>query len=104
MTLAKPYKELRDKIRSDPARAARVDAIRHAMEDALALAEIRNLRELTQEDIANAIGVSQANVSRVERENDLYLSTLQRYVEALGGRLEVAAVFDDERVAIAVGG
>jgi len=43
------------------------------------------------------------NVSRLEGRSDVYLSTLRSYVEALGGHLEIAAVFPDERVAIAVG-
>lgn len=100
--MAKPYKQLRDKVRSDPARAARVDAHRQAMEDALALAEIREHRELTQTDIARVLSTSQANVSRIERQRDLYLSTLSQYITALGGTLKVSAVFDDEEVEIGV--
>ncbi|MGH3430908.1 MAG: helix-turn-helix domain-containing protein [Mycobacteriales bacterium] len=100
--MAKPYKQLRDKVRSDPARAARVDAHRQAMEDGLTLAEIREQRELTQTDIAGVLSTSQANISRIERQRDLYLSTLAQYVEALGGTLKVSAVFDDEEVEIAV--
>jgi hypothetical protein len=47
--------------------------------------------------------VSRANVARIGRERDVYLSTLARYVEALGGQLEVAAVFGDEKVPIGLG-
>ena len=100
--MAKPYKQLRDKVRSDPARAARVGARRQAMEDALALAQIREHRELTQTDIARVLSTSQANVSRIERQRDLYLSTLSQYITALGGTLKVSAVFDDEEVEIGV--
>jgi DNA-binding XRE family transcriptional regulator len=98
--MAKPYKNLRDKVRSTPERAARVAAQRQAMEDALALAEIRARRELTQQDIARVLETSQANVSRIERQDDLYLSTLAHYVQALGGTLKVSAVFADEEVEI----
>ena len=101
--MTKPFAQLRDTVRSDPTRAARVDAYRQAMEDALALAEIREHRELTQSDIAEVLETSQANVSRIERQQDLYLSTLSRYVAALGGTLKVSAVFDDEEVEIGVG-
>jgi DNA-binding transcriptional regulator YiaG len=73
--MAKTYKQLRDKARSDPTRAARVTTQRQAMDDALALAEIREQRELTQTDIARVLSTSQANVSRIERQRDLYLST-----------------------------
>jgi transcriptional regulator with XRE-family HTH domain len=73
------------------------------MEDALALAEIRTRRELTQADIALVLKTSQANVSRIERQDDLYLSTLAHYVQALGGQLKIAAVFADEEVEIGAG-
>jgi DNA-binding XRE family transcriptional regulator len=101
--MAKPYKQLRDRIRSDETRAARVAAHRQAMEDALALAAIREKRELTQTDLARVLETSQANVSRIERERDMYLSTLAQYVAALGGTLKVSAVFSDEEVEIGVG-
>src|SRR5579862_6023862 len=100
--MAKSYNQLRDNVRSDPARSARVDAHRQAMADALALAEIREQRQLTQIDIARVLSTSQANVSRIERQHDLYLSTLAHYVAALGGTLKVSAVFDDEEVEIGV--
>lgn len=101
--MAKAYKDLRDKVRSNPERAARVKTRRQAMEDALALAEIREKRELTQTDIAQVLKMSQANVSRIERQQNLYLSTLAEYVEALGGELKISAVFADEEVEIGVG-
>jgi transcriptional regulator with XRE-family HTH domain len=100
--MAKPYKQLRDKVRSDPTRATHIAARPQAMEDALALAEIREQRELTQTDIARVLSTSQANVSRIERQRDLYLSTLAQYVAALGGTLRVSAVFDDQEVEIGV--
>lgn len=53
--------------------------------------------------LAEQLSISQGNVSRLEARSDVYLSTLRSYVEALGGHLEIAAVFGDERVAVAVG-
>ncbi|HEY3542411.1 MAG TPA: hypothetical protein VGK79_07700 [Gaiellaceae bacterium] len=41
-------------------------------------------------------------MSQLESQSDLYLSTLKRYIESLGGELEVAAVFDGERIEIGV--
>lgn len=52
----------------------------------------------SQVEVAAELGVTQANVSRIERANDLQLSTLDKYVRALGGRLELRVVFDDEEV------
>jgi DNA-binding XRE family transcriptional regulator len=75
-------------------------AYRSAIGDALALAEIRARRGLTQVDVARVLQTSQASVSKIERRDDLYLSTLRGFVEALGGRLELAAVFPEGRVGI----
>ncbi len=65
------------------------------MEDSLALAELRQSQGLTQREVAETLGVSQANISRIEHEEDVYLSTLRSYAEALGGRLEVNVVFPE---------
>jgi transcriptional regulator with XRE-family HTH domain len=76
-------------------------ALRDAVSDALALAEIREHRGLTQVDVARVMQTSQASVSKLERREDLYLSTLRGFVEALGGQLELSAVFPEGRIAIA---
>jgi DNA-binding XRE family transcriptional regulator len=57
------------------------------------LAELRRARSYTQTQLAKVLGVSQAQVSRIENQADLYLSTLASYVAALGGELELRAVF-----------
>lgn len=64
----------------------------------VALAELREARGMSQAGVADELGTSRPNVSRIESEVDVRLSTLERYVEALGGRLEIHAVFDDEAV------
>ena len=58
----------------------------------------RRRRGIHQTVLADALDVSQPNVSRIEAQDDVYLSTLARYVAALGGDLEVRAVFGDESV------
>jgi hypothetical protein len=50
--------------------------------------------------MAEILGVTQVNTSRIEHEEDLHLSTLRSYVAALGGELEVNAVFPDGKVAL----
>ena len=102
MSGRRSFKELKAPIEADPFRRARVDERKHAMRDVLALAGLRASREVTQEGLADALGVSQPNISRIEHQNDAYLSTLRSYVEALGGRLEVRAVFDDQTVELDV--
>jgi predicted transcriptional regulator len=66
----------------------------------LALADLRRQRGLRQEDVADRLGVHQSNISRLEQSDDPFISTLERYVKALGGRLELRAVFDDEAVVL----
>lgn len=75
---------------------------RRALRDALGLAAIRSNRQMTQVQLAARLGKSQGNISELERRTDVYLSSLRDYVEALGGELEVNAVFAGERHAIAV--
>ncbi|HSP77619.1 MAG TPA: helix-turn-helix domain-containing protein [Myxococcaceae bacterium] len=64
----------------------------------LTMAELRRLRGLTQVEVATAAGMDQSELSKAERRADHRLSTLRRYVEALGGELEVVARFGSERV------
>jgi transcriptional regulator with XRE-family HTH domain len=72
---------------------ARVDAIKRAVELEIALHELRERCGVTQEELASRIDTSRPNVSRIERGDDIRLSTLQRYVAALGGELEIVARF-----------
>ena len=82
----------------DPIRQARVESLKSAMRHASVLAELRVHRGITQHELASRLGTAQSGVSRIERRDDLFLSTLSEYVEALGGHLEIAAIFDDERI------
>jgi DNA-binding XRE family transcriptional regulator len=75
-----------------------VDDIKRAMQLEIALAELREMRGVTQASVAEELSTSRPNVGRIEKELDIRLSTLERYVEALDGRLEIHAVFDDEDV------
>jgi transcriptional regulator with XRE-family HTH domain len=105
MTTAKATKgrrgfdELRKQIDADPARRANVEKHKTAM-----LSELRRKLDLTQAIVADRLDVTQENISQIERgEADVRLSTLSRYVEALGGHLEVRAAFPEETVALSVG-
>lgn len=53
------------------------------------LKALRQLAERSQEQIAETLGVKQPSVHKIERQTDLYLSTLRRFVEAAGGTLEL---------------
>ena len=92
-----------DELRTtDPERRARIEAGTQALHDALRLAALREKKGMTQQDVATALAVSQAYVSKIERQEDIYLSTMRRYVEALGGKIRMIAVFDDEEVPVAL--
>jgi len=65
---------------------------------AMDLKTIREIAGKTQTDVAAVTEVSQAEVSRLERREDCLVSTLRRYVEALGGELKLIAVFGDRQV------
>lgn len=59
------------------------------------LQDLRKARELTQERMAELLGIGQESVSRLEKRTDLLLSTLRSYVAAMGGRLRLVAEFPD---------
>ena len=62
------------------------------------LAELRQGLAVTQVDLAAAAEMTQSELSRLESRSDHRISTLRRYVEALGGKLEITAVFRKRRV------
>lgn len=64
------------------------------------LTEIRRARQLSQESIAQTLHVSQGSVAKMEKRVDMYISSLRRFVEAMGGELEVTAKFPDRSVRI----
>lgn len=101
MTGHRPWREVR-KVRDsgDP----ELLAFRDAIDVALAIGEIRRRRGVTQIELADALGVRQPNVSRIERQEDLFVSTLRQYVEALGGELELSAVFGGQRITLTTPG
>lgn len=61
----------------------------------MSLRDLRKVREQTQEHVAEILGITQENVSRIEKRRDLLVSTLRRQIEALGGRLSLIAKFPD---------
>lgn len=64
------------------------------------LGELRRARELTQVQLAESMDSTQSGVSRMEHQTDLYVRTLRSYIEAMGGELEIVAVFPENSVVI----
>lgn len=99
----KNIENLTDPVLADPKRRANVERERReAVAEIVAynLAEVRKAKAVTQVEIAGLL--AQSTVSALEHSEDPKPSTLREYVEALGGRLEVTAVFEDERFELKV--
>ena len=96
--MAKNFKVLQ--ARMAPTARERSEANAQAMLDEMALDELRLARKMTQEKLATILHKSQAAISKIERGADMYVSTLQEVVRALGGDLEIRAVFAEGQVVI----
>ena len=73
-----------------PERRARIEArAAEELAEIEGLKALRLLAERSQEQIAASLGIKQPSVHKIERQTDLYLSTLRRFVEAAGGKLEL---------------
>ena len=94
-----PWKEVRKRA-VKPEDEPLIAREREALEAELRLAALRKRRKASQATIAKRLAVSQSNISQLERGADPRLSTVASYVGALGGKLEIVAVFDDERVVL----
>ncbi|HEY1894987.1 MAG TPA: XRE family transcriptional regulator [Terracidiphilus sp.] len=84
-------------------RTAHSDAVGHpagATLAAMPLDALRDARQLTQVQMAQLLKISQGAVSKVERRTDMFVSTLRNYVRAIGGDLEIRAVFPEGDVLI----
>lgn len=98
----RPFSELRAGLAARVGER-RVAAAEQAERDAydpgrpMPLSDVRKACDVSQTELADRLGVAQAQVSRTESQVDPKLSSLARYVGALGGRLELVAVIDDER-------
>jgi len=66
----------------------------------MTLAELRKGRKISQATVADALGIGQMQISRLEKRRDPRLSTMQRTVEAMGGQLTMIATFPDQEPVI----
>ena len=96
--MAKPFRSLRDKM--SPEAQAAAEQKTQALLEGLPLQELRQARQLSQEQLATILQVKQASISKLERRTDMYISTLRQFIEAMGGELEILAKFPDGVVRI----
>jgi transcriptional regulator with XRE-family HTH domain len=87
-----------------PERRARVDALVHEDLKKMALDDLRKAQKLTQTAVAEQLHIDQGAVSKIENQSNMYISTLRGYIEAVGGKLELRAVFPGETVDLVLGG
>jgi transcriptional regulator with XRE-family HTH domain len=66
----------------------------------LLLSEIRKMTGKSQREVADAIGIKQPSLSKLEKQSDMQISTLQKIIHALGGKLEMIARFPNSAVKI----
>lgn len=95
----KAWKQIRDELFTPEEQAAHDDEAKRIIEE-LPLAKLRKAREVTQKQIATVMEVGQPQITRIEKQTDMYVSTLRSYIEAMGGELDIRARFPDGEVKI----
>jgi transcriptional regulator with XRE-family HTH domain len=96
--MPKNFNILREKMSPAARERSRLLAEKYRAE--MPLDELREAREMTQVHLARILGVNQAAVSKLERRADMYVSTLQSFVKAMGGELKITAHFPEGTVEI----
>lgn len=87
-------KDMINRLSADEQKAVAAQAAELIAEE-MSLRDLREAHQLTQQWMAESLGIGQEGVSRLEKRTDLLLSTLRGYVEALGGQLRLVADFPD---------
>ena len=96
--MARKFKDLRKSMSPEARARSHEKAIKMMAE--LPLAELRQARHFSQEQLAAELEIKQPAVAKMEKKADMYISTLRRFVEAMGGQLEIRAHFPEGDVKI----
>jgi DNA-binding transcriptional regulator YiaG len=87
-----------------PKRRKKISArAKELLAEEMTLCELRKAHKLTQERLAESLGIGQEQISRLEQRSDLLLSTLRSYIEAMGGKLTIVAEFPDHKAVVLSG-
>ena len=92
------FAELR--ARMSPKARAEAEAEAQRLNEEMDLSEVRRALKLSQEEIGQTLQINQGSVAKIEKRADMYVSTLRRFIEAMGGELEIVARFADHAVRI----
>lgn len=98
MTGRTSFSTLRKRMSPEAQERARVKS--EALETDMALAELRRAMELSQEELAAILHINQASVAKMEKRTDMYIGTLRRFIQAMGGELDIVARFPDRQIKI----
>ncbi len=93
-----PISELFDRFSSEEKQE--IEAETNRLCEEMTLQELRKALGIEQGELGEILGVKQAAVSRMERRNDILLSTLRKAVEAMGGELIITARFPNAEVCL----
>lgn len=70
------------------------------LSDEMELAEVRKALKLSQDELAQTLQIGQSSVAKLEKRADMYVGTLRRFIEAMGGELEITARFQGRSIKI----
>lgn len=98
--MARKFRELTKNISKK--RRERIDARKEILLKEMELAELRRAFSLTQSTLAETLGIGQAEISKIENRTDMFVGTLRRFIKAMGGDLEIRAVFPDRAITIKI--
>jgi DNA-binding Xre family transcriptional regulator len=96
MTGHRKWADIRGDLERRPGYAERAAKLREETLEEIHLYDLRRAEAVSQIEIADRLNITQAAISKFENAEDVRISTLREYLEALGARLELIAVFDDE--------
>jgi DNA-binding XRE family transcriptional regulator len=99
----KNFQVLQEQVLSRPGAAERIEQLKQENLADIALHDLRRRRALSQQELAGRLHVRQPAISKIESGDDLRLSTLRNYIEALGGELELRVYLDDEELTLTIG-
>ena len=94
----RPFSELTKHF--SPERKARIEAETKKLREEMTLQELRESLHIQQGELGEMLGIKQAAVSRMEHRNDMYISSLRKAIEAMGGELVLIARFENAEVCL----
>jgi len=96
--MAKPFRKLIENL--PPERRERIRIKTGVLKNEMALHELRQALQLTQEELANTLKMKQTAISKFEHQSDIFISTLRKILFAMGADLKIVAHFPDGDVVI----